>query len=216
MTPDYVPALRFRSLTSVYDPVARFFVRENRIKSALLEGADLVDGQRILDVGCGTGTLAIRAAERVPGAAIVGLDGDPQVLERAERKAAETGRKIRFDEALSTQLPYEDASFDRILSTLVFHHLTSADKTRTAAEIARVLRPGGRLHVADYGRPTDPLMWAAFTVIRGFDGFERTRMNVAGELPGAFERAGLGVDPGPRFRTVFGTVELFSASKPEA
>src|SRR5581483_15501 len=139
--------LRFRSLTRLYDPVVRATTREREFKARLLRQASLGSGQRVLDLGCGTGTLAIEAKLAEPGLEVVGLDGDPEVLERARAKAGDAGVTIQFDEGLSTDPPYDDGSFDLVLATLFFHHLTRVDKLLTAREIARVLRPGGRLHV---------------------------------------------------------------------
>jgi ubiquinone/menaquinone biosynthesis C-methylase UbiE len=208
----YVPALRFRSLTPFYDPVARWATRERTSKERLLDQAGLEPGQRILDVGCGTGTLLLAAKSRQPRVDAVGLDGDPEILARAREKAAEAGIEARFDEAMSFEMPYPDRSFDRVLSSLFFHHLTTADKERTLAEIRRVLKPGGELHVADFGRGSDPLMRAAFGAIRLIDGLEQTRANAAGKLPELFERAGLrDARAGTRLRTVFGTLTLYRA-----
>src|SRR5205823_11117127 len=100
------------------------------------------------------------------------------------------GFDIEFREALADDLPFEDGSFDRVVSSLVFHHLPREVKERSAAEIARVLRPGGELHVADWG-PGDPLMRLAFFTTQLLDGFERTEDNIKGRLPGIFEAAGL-------------------------
>src|SRR5262245_56346496 len=176
----YVPALGLRALTGLYDPVVRLTTREGMFKGRLLEQASLGPGERVLDLGCGTGTLAIQAKLAQPDATIVGLDGDREVLGRANRKAAEAGGAVDFDEGFSTELPYEDGSFDAVLSTLFFHHLTGEDKRRTAAEVFRVLRSGGRLQVADWGRPSDPAMRALSTSIRLLDGFEQTRDNLTG------------------------------------
>jgi ubiquinone/menaquinone biosynthesis C-methylase UbiE len=210
----YLPALRFRALTAVYDPVIRLFTREGAFKPRLLEQAGLAAGQRVLDLGCGTGTLAIMAKEREPGAELVGLDGDPEMIRRASAKAGDAGVQIEFDEGFSTELPYPDACFDRVVSTLFFHHLTTRDKERTAAEVARVLKPGGELHVADWGRPADPVMAALFMQVRLFDGWERTSANVAGALPSLFERQGL-ADARERghLRTVSGTLAFYSARR---
>ena len=134
---------------------------------------------------------------------MVGLDADPEMLERAKGKASEAGVELRLDEGYSTELPYEDASFDRVLSTLFFHHLDPEPKRQTAREIARVLRKGGELHVADWGEPADPVMSAAFLSIRLLDGFENTAENVHGELPRIFEEAGLvDAEQTDRLRTV--------------
>lgn len=212
----YLPALRFPALTRFFDPLVGLAMPERRFKGALVEQAAPRPGQRVLDIGCGTGTLALMVKEAEPEAEVVGLDADPEILELAREKAERARVEVRFDEALSTELPYEDNSFDLVLSTLFFHHLAGADKRQTAAEVARVLKPGGELQVVDYGRQPDPLMRAAITTVRLFDGFEQTRDNVAGALPEIFEYAGLErpAETG-RFRTVFGSLSLYRARRPD-
>ncbi len=210
----YLPALRFPALTRIYDPVIRTTTREGRFKEMLVEQAAAEQGHRVLDLGCGTGTLAIQVKRRQPGAEVVGLDADPEMLERAKSKASEAGVELQLDEGYSTDLPYEDASFDRVLSTLFFHHLDPEPKRQTAREIARVLRKGGELHVADWGEPADPVMAAAFLSIRLLDGFENTAENVHGELPRIFEEAGLQkAEQAGRIRTIFGTLALYRARR---
>jgi len=210
----YVPALRFSALTRVYDPVVRIATREARFKRMLVDQASPNPGQRILDLGCGTGTLAIMIKRRQAEAEVVGLDGDPEILERARAKAESAALQMRFDHGLSTELPYEDASFDLVSSTLMLHHLSTEAKLQTAAEVARVLRPGGELHVADYGRPADPLMGLLFSVVRVFDGFEQTGANVRGELPAIFAQGGLeAAIETDRLRTMIGTLSLYRARR---
>ena len=144
----------------------------------------------------------------------MGLDGDPRILSIAERKAASAGVKLRFDVGLSFDLPYPDASFDRVLSSLLFHHLTRSDKRRTIAEIHRVLKPGGQLHVADWGRPSSVLMRMLFYSVQFLDGFDTTRDNVQGLLPSLFEEGRLeSVSLRQELRTIFGTLALYSANK---
>jgi ubiquinone/menaquinone biosynthesis C-methylase UbiE len=208
----YLPALRFPALTRIYDPVVRATTREGRFKAMLIEQAAVEPGQRVLDLGCGTGTLAIQVKRREPGAEVVGLDADPEMLSQAEAKAEGAGVEVDLTEGMSTELPFEDGSFDRVLSTLFFHHLDPEPKRRTAREIARVLRKGGELHVADWGPPSDPAMAVAFLGIRLLDGFENTAENVHGELPRIFEDAGLvRAEQTDRLRTVFGTLALYRA-----
>jgi ubiquinone/menaquinone biosynthesis C-methylase UbiE len=212
---DYLPALRFPALTRFFDPLVHFVMREERFKRTLVERASPRPGQRVLDLGCGTGTLALMVKGREPEAEVVGLDADPDILEIAASKAASAGAEIKLDRGLSTELPYEDGSFDLILSTLFFHHLAGDDKRRTAREAARVLRPGGELLVVDYGRPSDPLMRAAIGTVRLFDGIEPTRDNVAGRLPAIFAEAGFdGTTESDRFRTVFGSLSLYRSRRP--
>jgi SAM-dependent methyltransferase len=211
----YVPAAGYEWLTALYDPILHLTTRERRFKERLLEQAALRAGMDVLDLGCGTGTLAIWTKERNPQANIVGLDGDPKVLGRAKRKAEEAGSNIRFDQGLSYELPYTDASFDRVLSSLFFHHLVPGDKRRTVAEIRRVLRPGGELHVADFGAPANPLMRMLSSSIRLLDGAENTRENFAGALPGLFGEGGLAeARRRGEMSTIYGTLAFYSALRP--
>jgi ubiquinone/menaquinone biosynthesis C-methylase UbiE len=210
----YLPALRFQALTRLYDPVVRLTSREGRFKELLVDQAAPAPGQRILDLGCGTGTLALQVKQREPGAELIGLDADPEMLAQARRKAEQAGVELELTEGFSTELPYEDASFDRVLSTLFFHHLDPEPKRQTAREIARVLRKGGELHVADWGKPSDPVMAAAFLGIRMLDGFENTADNVHGDLPAIFEEAGLArAEQTDRLRTILGTMALYRAER---
>lgn len=212
---DYLPAARFDFLTPVFDVFVRGTTREHTFKRRLLTQAHLDGALDVLDVGAGTGTLAIWAKQANPELRIRGLDGDPAILEQARRKAAGRGVEVQFDEGLSYELPYEDASFDRVLSSLFFHHLVLADKERTIREIARVLRPGGELHVADFGQPRSLPAKVAAVAIRRFDGDERTRDNLAGRLPDLFEAGGL-EDARERERVAApaGVVSLYSARRP--
>lgn len=211
----YVPALGFRWLTPAYDVVVRTTTREKTFKSALIGQARLESGQNVLDLACGTGTLAIWIKQRHPGANVTGIDGDPSILAIASRKAQEANVPIQLDSGLSFGLPYPDAQFDRVVSSLFFHHLSWPDKQRTVRELYRVVRPGGELHVADWGRPTGPVMRAAFLAIQLLDGFRNTQDNVEGKLIELFQDAGFAEVAQQRtFSTVFGTMALYRAVKP--
>ena len=210
---EFLPALRFRFLTGVYDPVIRVATRETATKGRLVELAGLRDGQRVLDVGCGTATLALIAKEKVPGAELVGIDADPEMLARGREKARAAGADIQLDVGMADELPYEDASFDRVLSSLVFHHLPRPVKEATAREVARVLRPGGELHVADFGRQRDPAMWTLSRLVRYGDG-STTVDNFAGALPEIFSAAGLRCEgERDRMRTGFGSLSFYRAER---
>ena len=209
---DYIPALTYDRLTALYDPVIQVGTRERLSKARLVEQAGLSAGMRVLDVGCGTGTLAVMLKERHPGVEVAGLDGDPEVLERGRRKAASAGLAIDFVQGMSFDLPFEDGSFDRVLSSLMLHHLKRDAKERTAREIARVLRPGGELHVADFGPQPGAAMWLASRSVRYFDGGDVTADNYAGRLPEIFSAAGLlDVRERGRMRTAFGSMSFYSA-----
>src|SRR5947209_17190896 len=154
----FVPALRFDALTWLYDPVVALTSRERGFKQRLLQHARIKDGEAVLDLACGTGTLAIEVKKNRPKARVSALDGDRSILQRARQKAKEAGVRIDFQPGLSNELPYDGGSFDVVLSTLFFHHLTDEAKADTAEEVRRVLRLGGRVLIADWGRPQDPLM----------------------------------------------------------
>jgi ubiquinone/menaquinone biosynthesis C-methylase UbiE len=211
----YVPALRFRWLTPAYDVVVRATTRERTVKRALIAQAKLAAGQRVLDLACGTGTLAIWIKQHCPQASVTGIDGDAHILAIASRKARVAHASVEFDHGLSYRLPYPDAQFDRIVSSLFFHHLSWNDKQRTARELFRVMRPGGELHVADWGRATGPLMRAGFVAVQLLDGFRNTRDNVAGRLVEVFRDAQFAQSSQTRtFSTIFGTLALYRAAKP--
>jgi ubiquinone/menaquinone biosynthesis C-methylase UbiE len=211
----YLPALRFRFLTRFYDPLIQLGTREAHFKKELIDQAEIEPGHRVLDLGCGTGTLAIQVKQQEPHAELLGLDADPGMLDQARVKAERAGVELDLTEGFSNELPYEDRSFDRVLSTLFFHHLDPAPKRETAREIARVLKPGGELHVADLGPPSDPVMWAAFHGLRLFDGFSNTEDNYRGKLPAIFEEAGLRpARVTDRMRTVAGSLTFYRAERP--
>ena len=209
-----MPALRLRWLTPAYDLVVAATTRERTFKQALVEQTAPSPGHEILDLGCGTGTLAIWLKRRYPACEVTGIDGDPQVLAIASRKAARAGVSIRLEEGLSFALPHADGSFERVVSSLFFHHLDAAGKLATVREAHRVLRPGGELHVADWGRAGNPALRAAFVAVQLLDGFANTADNVRGRLPAVFAEAGfVGATESRAFATPLGTLSLYHARK---
>jgi len=127
---------------------------EMQFKRALIAHARIDAGQRVLDLGSGTGTLAIMTKLAQPGAQVIGLDGDPEILSIAWEKASRTGVEIALHVGNVDALPFPDQSFDRILSTLVMSVLNSAEKRLAIREAHRVLVGGGELHIADFSSPT--------------------------------------------------------------
>src|SRR5215212_141799 len=211
----FVPALRFDALTRLYDPVVAVTSREGAFKRRLMEHAGIKTGESVLDVACGTGTLAIEIKKNHPKATVAGIDGDRGILARARAKAEDAGVEIDFTYGLSNELPYDARSFDVVVSTLFFHHITDEAKADTAEELRRVLRLGGRVLIADLGRPQDPLMRMMFLNVQMLDGFRNTSSNVAGKLPEFLRDAGLKrVSVVDRMRTPLGTIEILSAVRP--
>ena len=214
-TSGYVPALGFHWLTPYYDAVVGATTRERTFKNALIEQAGFCPGHRVLDLACGTGTLAIWIKQQYPDVDVIGVDGDVAVLTRAIHKAERAGVKLKFDHALSFDLPFSDNYFDRVVSSLFFHHLAWEDKERTAAELFRVLKPGAELHIADWGKAANILMRGLFYFIQLLDGFRTTQDNVEGRLIELFEQAGFeNVTSTRSFSTIFGTMTLYKAVRP--
>ncbi|MDD5472651.1 MAG: methyltransferase domain-containing protein [Candidatus Methanoperedens sp.] len=206
----YIPALSFEWLTPLYDPVM-LFMRESTFKRSLVEQANIKNDYRVVDIGCGTATLTILIKKTYPGAEVTGLDGDPKILEIARTKVARAGLDISLDTGMAFELPYPDGSFDRVVSSLVFHHLTREDKARTFKEIFRVLRHGGELHVADFGKPHNALMYFISLIFRHL---EEAGDNIRGLLPEMFRKAGFDlVEETDRYTTLFGTLSLYRARK---
>jgi len=146
---DYLPAAGHDAFLPGYDLLTRLF-GFNRVHERLIGQAELTGGHRVLEIGCGTGNLAILAKDSHPLIDVVGSDPDPLALKRAKRKAHRLSG-IRFDLGYAQRLPYSDGEFDRVLSSMMLHHLDSDAKTAAAAEVFRVLRPGGSLHLVDMG-----------------------------------------------------------------
>lgn len=212
---EYVPALGFHWLTPYYDAVVGATTRERSFKQALIKQASFAPGQRVLDLASGTGTLAVWIKQHQPQADVTGVDGDPAILSLATHKAQKAKVLVQFDHALSYSLPYPAAHFDRVVSSLFFHHLSWENKQRTAQELFRVLKPGAELHVADWGRADNILMRGLFLLVQLLDGFKNTQDNVSGKLITLFEQAGfVEVTQRQTFSTVFGTMALYSAVKP--
>jgi ubiquinone/menaquinone biosynthesis C-methylase UbiE len=146
----FIPAAGWDLLLPLYDPLNRL-LGVAALHDELIAEARLEPGQRVLDVGCGTGSLAVRIRSRNPRVDVVGLDPDPKALAIARRKAERARVDVRFEEGYGDALPFEDACFDRVTSSLMLHHLELATRRGMLREVLRVLRPGGALYLLDFG-----------------------------------------------------------------
>ena len=183
---NYLPPMGRRWLLPLYDPLTRL-AGVSRLHNGLADRATIQPGHRVLEIGCGTGNLLITVARRHPAAEVIGIDPDPAALRRARRKANRARRPVRLDRAFAGELPYPDGSIDRVLSSLMWHHLDDDEKPRAMREIRRVLRTGGQLHLVDF---------AGTTPTRGLRGHlihrsPRLAGNSADRVLGTMREAGL-------------------------
>jgi SAM-dependent methyltransferase len=210
----YIPSLKYNWLTALYDPLLRWTLRERTFKERLVQQAGITAGQHVLDLGCGTATLTLLIKQTHRDAEVVGLDGDRKVLDIARAKLARAHMNVSLIQEMSYALPFPDNTFDRVVSSLLFHHLTRENKQRTLREVLRVLKPGGELHVADWGQARNGLMRLAFFTVQLLDGFETTRDHVNGRFLELWAGTGFQyVRQTVSYRTLFGTVSLFQACK---
>ncbi len=212
---NYIPPLRYHWLTRFYDPLVRLTTREKAFRRALVLQAAPQPGEQVLDLGCGTATLTIAIARACSSATVTGVDADAHALAIARAKARDAALALDFRQADSTRMPFPNESFDRVVSSLFFHHLSSAEKAATLVETGRVLKPGGELHVADWGKPSNALLRASFLGVQLLDGFETTRDSVAGALPTLLRAAGFeDVEETTKFDAPLGTIQLLRGAKP--
>lgn len=128
----------------------------HELEQKIIKLASLQTGEAVLDVGCGTGTLALAAYAKVgPTGGVAGVDPGPKQISRARTKARRAGYSIDFQVGVIERLAFPDRSFDVVLNTFVMHMLPEELKRQGLAEIARVLKPGGRLLIVDTRRPED-------------------------------------------------------------
>lgn len=211
----YIPALGYDWLTPLYDPLLRWGMREEKFKQHLIAQARIEPGHRVLDLGCGTGTLTILIKQMHPNAKVSGLDADPKVLDIAQTKVATARVKVSLDSGMAFELPYADGSFDRVLSSLMFHHLTRENKQRTGREVYRILRPGGELHIVDFGKAHGVYASLFALMIQTFR-FEEATDNVRGRLLEIFHDSGFDpVEELAYYTTIVGGLSLYRARKPD-
>lgn len=202
----YLPGCGRPWLLPLYDPMQRL-AGVGGLHDELIDRAELRAGQRVLDIGCGTGNLLVALGRQHPDVQLAGLDPDPAALRRARRKAARARVTGSFEVGFAQQLPQPDASVDRVFCTLMFHHLDAAGQAELLAEVRRVLRPDGLLLFADldggHGRP-------------GFRWHRRRHAHLpatpAGEVGAAMTAAGLRLDPPVAHPLRFGGVSIIKAA----
>lgn len=211
----YIPALKYHWLTRFYDPLIGWGMQEKKMKMQLVYQASLQPGERAMDLACGTGTLALLLQQSQPGARVIGVDADPEILIITKRKMKENrADSIHFVEGFSDQLPFSNNVFHHVFTSLFIHHLTLEKKQETFEEVRRVLEPGGQFHLLDFEKPQNGLMRAAFLPVQLLDGFETTSPHVKGVILNLLKETGFAaIEETGQFSTLFGTMRAYKAFK---
>lgn len=213
---NYKPALGFHFLTQWYDAVIQHTMPERKIRAILLDLIWPVSNQTILEFGCGTGQNLLLGAVRNKDVVWEGVDVDSKVIAIA-RKKTESIKNIRLHLYDGNSLPALSRSIDTVFSSLVFHHLTANTKQTALCEISRVLKPGGKLVIADWGKPQSKWSRYKFLLVQLLDGFATTRDNVKGLVPDFIRQAGfVGVEEAEVVEPAFGSFVFYTAFKPGA
>lgn len=213
----FTPAAGNPKYTRYYDAVIALLTREDRWRCAAIAQLALKPRDTVVDIGCGTGSLAIRMKQQQPDARVVGVDPDPQVLAIAEAKVRRAGVEVEFVQAMGDRAVERigPGIADKVVSSLVLHQCPVPMKTAIIGTMFALLRPGGELVIADFGVQRDALMRLGFRIVQFADGKQDTQPNADGILPGLIARAGFAdVAEVSATRTVSGSISLYRATRP--
>ena len=183
----YLPAAGHDIFLPLYDPLVKL-LGGDKARRTLLDQAAIQPGHRVVDIGCDTGTMVLLIKRLCSQVEVTGLDPDPKAPARANRKLQRAAVSAKLDQGIAEVLPYEDASFDRVLSSFMFHHLESDQKEQALREVRRVLKPGGSFHMLDFSKPESS---GAGVVARWLHSSHHLAENTEGRILGLMNQAGL-------------------------
>lgn len=212
----FTPALGYSRLTPLYDIAIRLLTKERVWRDFLVQQVNPQPTDRIVDIGCGTGSLAIRLKNTEPGAEIIGLDPDSDVLARARQKALEQEIDIRWTHGfLDEEILEKIGPVSKVVSSLVFHQTPLPEKSAILSAMYTLLDPGGSLHIADYGLQRTKLMRLLFRLsVQTIDGIHDTQPNADGVLPHLIEEAGfIDVQETRVIKTATGSISMYAGRK---
>jgi ubiquinone/menaquinone biosynthesis C-methylase UbiE len=200
----------------VYDLVEPLILlgKQSEYDRKIIELLDLKESDRVLDLGCGTGVLTRMIADHLrseAGGCAVGIDAAAKMIRVARKRRGSDA--CRFEVAAAESLPFDDASFDAVVSSLFFHHVPLDLKEQALRGAFRVLRPGGKLVIADMHIPTTWMGALVSHTARWFFMQPEIGENIRGVLPGLIVDAGF--DPSAHVSTMFGYIATFFARKPQ-
>jgi ubiquinone/menaquinone biosynthesis C-methylase UbiE len=210
----YIPALGYDFLTVYYDLAIKLTMPEKKFRGLLINELNPQENETILEFGFGTGQNLILAKKQNPITKFIGVDIDPKVREIAVHKLKKQNIKIDLDLYNGVKLPYQDNQFDKIYSCLVFHQLDAETKLNCLKELHRVLKPTGKLIIADWGKAQNKLMRFTFGFVQLLDGFKTTNDNVKGLMPTFITNAGFSnTSTVKSINTIIGTFSYIIAIK---
>lgn len=200
MSKDYVPAFNYDFLTPFYDFFVELLGYGKTQRNMVIDLLNLKSEAKLLDVGCGTGSLLILAKERFPQIKMIGIDIDPKVLSIANKKSQKTNLKIEFIQTSSANLPFANSSFNTVVSSLVFHHLPTEIKKQTIIEIHRILKKDGRFLLADFGKKEGIVLYFLdfITKLLRLPESKTLQDNLQGKLPVFLKDVGFRVSELPK------------------
>lgn len=213
----FTPAAGNPKWTKYYDTIIALLTREERWRSEAVGQLALKSGDVLVDVGCGTASLALMVKRHQPGARVVGVDPDPVVLGIAREKAHKAGLGIEFVQGMGDKAAelVGAGTADKVVSSLVLHQCPVPMKRAIITNMFELLRPGGELVIADFGWQRSAPMRLGFRFVQWLDGKEDTQPNADGILPELIEQAGfLDVSEASVIRTASGSISIYGARRP--
>lgn len=210
---EFTPAAGRFLPTRIYDRLLAVLTREATWRDAMLAALAPKPGERILDVGSGTGSLAILVKQKAPDAIIVGLDPDPEARRIAAAKAAAAGVEVEWQSGFARNAA-NFGQFDKVVSSLVFHQVPLEEKRVGLEAMFRAARPDGRVLIADYAKQRTWLMRQAFKIVQSADGRSNTQPNADGFLEAELARiCGSPIDAVWGLDTPTGRISLFNVAQ---
>lgn len=185
----YIPALGYDFLSDYYDFAIKMLMPEKKFRSRLVDIVNPLVGEKILEFGFGTGQNLILIKQRQNDILVEGVDIDPKIKAIAEYKLQKNKLDIPLYLYDGIHLPFEDNTFDKIFSSLVFHQLDANSKLNCLKELYRVLKPNGKIIIGDWGKAKNKWMKFAFYAVQLLDGFKTTNDNVNGLMPSFMSKA---------------------------
>ena len=209
----HTPPLGHRTLTPLYDLTIATMTREKTWRTALIEAVNPSPGDRILDIGSGTGSFAVAIYKACQNIRFVGVDPDADAVRRARRKVAKLSGNIRFHNGhFSAKNEYFEGRPNKIVSSLVLHQVPLAEKRRIIFDAKKTLAPGGSLCIADYGLQQGLQRFLFRSTVQALDGVAHTQPNADGVLNSLFTEAEFeSINTRTQIRTLTGAITIFVA-----